>query len=87
MLFRRKGQGLPLNTIIISIIVIVVLVIVILIFTGQIGIFHRTAIDCQARGGYCTDSCPHSPGGFGRLDCPDAEEICCPILGQTDNDD
>lgn len=35
----KKGQGLPLNTIIIAIIVLVVLVVLIAIFTGRIAIF------------------------------------------------
>ena len=48
MLFNKKGQGLPLNTIIIAIIVIVVLVIIILIFTGQLGTFAQTANRDQA---------------------------------------
>ena len=37
----KKGQGLPLNTIIIAIIVLVVLVIIIAIFTGRIAIFEQ----------------------------------------------
>ena len=51
-----KGQGLPLNTIIVAIIVIVVLVVIILIFTGQIGgIQDATEGEraCQAIGGTC----------------------------------
>ncbi len=35
----KKGQGLPLNTIIIAIIVLVVLVVIIAIFTGRIALF------------------------------------------------
>lgn len=37
----KKGQGLPLNTIIIAIIVLVVLVVLIAIFTGRIAIFDQ----------------------------------------------
>jgi hypothetical protein len=54
---NKKGQGLPLNTIIIAIIVIVVLVVIILIFTGQIKIFQLGANGCLARGGFCVDQC------------------------------
>jgi len=49
----KKGQGLPLNTIIIAIIVIVVLVVIILIFSGQIVKFNTGANACNAAGGRC----------------------------------
>jgi hypothetical protein len=39
----RRGQGLPLNTIIIALIVIIVLVVIILITTGQLNIWQRGA--------------------------------------------
>ena len=51
-----KGQGLPLNTIIIAIIVIVVLVVIILIFATQAGDAQETfniGAGCRAQGGYC----------------------------------
>ena len=53
MRIKRKGQGLPLNTIIIAIIVIVVLVVIILIFTGNILNFKNATNDCMAHGGLC----------------------------------
>ena len=37
----KRGQGLPLNVIIVAIIVLVVLVVLIAIFTGRIAIFQR----------------------------------------------
>jgi hypothetical protein len=37
MVKNKKGQGLPLNTIIIAIIVLVVLVVLVAVFTGRIG--------------------------------------------------
>ncbi|MBI2139493.1 hypothetical protein HYU14_01105 [Candidatus Woesearchaeota archaeon] len=43
-----KGQGLPLNVIIIALIVLVVLVVVWLIFTGKIGMFS-TAVGSPDR--------------------------------------
>jgi hypothetical protein len=43
----RKGQGLPLNTIIIAIIVLVVLVVLVAIFVGQIGGFEED-LDTEA---------------------------------------
>ncbi|MFT4309946.1 MAG: hypothetical protein ACMXYL_05680 [Candidatus Woesearchaeota archaeon] len=63
MLFNRKGQGLPLNTIIIAIIVIVVLVVIILIFTGQIVIFgegtDQARNECQKAFGICVSGTDH----------------------------
>jgi len=44
---NRKGQGLPLTTIVIAIIVLVVLVLLVAIFTGQIS---RTDRDLQLQG-------------------------------------
>lgn len=45
---RKKGQGMPLNTIIIAIIVLVVLVVLVAIFTGRIAIFDKD-VTKQAR--------------------------------------
>jgi len=53
----KRGQGLPLNTIIIAAIVLIVLVIIILIFTGRIGGFNRDVQSCANNGGQCVDSC------------------------------
>ncbi len=38
---NKRGQGLPLNIIIVAIIVLVVLVVLVAIFTGRIAIFER----------------------------------------------
>jgi hypothetical protein len=45
---KKRGQGLPLNTIIVAIIVLVVLVVLIAIFTGRIGIFEKQ-VDEQSK--------------------------------------
>ena len=80
----NKGQGLPLNTIIVAIIVIVVLVVIILIFTGQLGGFQgglqsgegteRCADDENYRcvAGFQCDGTPNAD-----LICP-AGTVCCP---------
>ena len=54
---QKKGQGLSINTIIISIIALVVLVVLVAIFTGRLGAFSKglsetTTCDviCKARG-------------------------------------
>jgi hypothetical protein len=87
MLFNKKGQGLPLNTIIIAIIVIVVLVVIILIFTGQIKIFgegtDQARNECQRAFGICSDKdcddigLTDAPGG--QLGCPDTSSNCCVV--------
>jgi hypothetical protein len=78
---NKKGQGMPLNTIIIAIIVIVVLVVIILIFTGQINIFQRSANACLARGGFCSvDACPGAMIDAGHSYCAnlqDGRQYCC----------
>lgn len=57
----RRGQGLPLNTVIVAIIVIVVLVVVVLIFTSQSGSFNDTL-----KGYRCTSAsdCPGIGSSF-----------------------
>lgn len=77
----QRGQGLPLNTIIISIIVIVVLVVIILIFTGNLGTTATTLRSCAAQGGACVgeDTCTGTvvPGT-----CAAKEECCVNVGGQ-----
>lgn len=70
-----RGQGLPLNTIIIAIIVIVVLVVVILIFTGQSQSFvEATSQQCRLAGGECSASCS-AGSSLGTLGCDSG--VCC----------
>lgn len=59
----RKGQGLPITTIIIAALGILVLVVVGAIFGGQIGIFGRAAKECP---GTCVKGVipPDVPSGF-----------------------
>jgi len=52
----KRGQGLPLNTIIIAVIVLIVLVILIVIFTGKIGFFGKSLDECAAGQNRCVDS-------------------------------
>ncbi len=56
----RKGQGLPLNVVIIAVIVIVVAVVLITIFTGNIGKFRQAAESCATKGGSCEVNCESS---------------------------
>jgi len=81
MLNSKKGQGLPLNTIIIAIIVIVVMVVVILIFVAGVRPIPEAGNNCYIQGGTCVakDACTKLPGGMGQMNC-DAEEVCCPAI-------
>ncbi len=55
---NKKGQGLPLNTIIIAIIVIVVLVVLVMIFTGHLNLWSREITNCESQTGQvCRDQC------------------------------
>ncbi|MBS3098274.1 hypothetical protein J4209_05760 [Candidatus Woesearchaeota archaeon] len=51
--FKTKGQGLPLNAVIIAILVLVVLVVLIFIFTGQTGKFTKGLDSCPSNN--CVD--------------------------------
>ena|SRR3989338_3813458 len=46
---HRKGQGLPLNTIIIAIIVLVVLVVIVAIFTGSLADWQQKLKERQSK--------------------------------------
>jgi hypothetical protein len=49
----RKGQGMPLNVIIIAVICLLVLIVIIFIFTGKTGQFKKGVDSCVSRGGTC----------------------------------
>ena len=81
---NKKGQGLPLNTIIIAIIVIVVLVIIIIIFSGNILNFQNASNsgnECRQAGGTCiSDNTCSTLGGHtinGKSCGSDTTVICC----------
>jgi len=42
---KKKGQGLPLNVIIIAVIVLLVLIVIWVIFTGRIGTFSTKVVE------------------------------------------
>ena len=75
----QRGQGLPLNTIIISIIVVVVLVVIILIFTGNLGGTAQTLRSCAAQGGTCVGSAGECVGTVvDDATCPEGgPQVCC----------
>ena len=53
----RKGQGLPINVIIIAALLLVTLIVVLGIFTGKFGKFSRDVESCTIKGGICRDNC------------------------------
>ena len=60
----KRGQGLPLNTIVIAAIVLIVLVVLVMIFTGSMGGFVKgLKKDCAADlKGVCDDfKCTNNP--------------------------
>lgn len=79
----KRGQGLPLNTIIIALLVITVLVVVVVIFTGQTKNFTAGLRDCATSGGTCeagTDQCPagYSKAPLSSCDKKDGkDQTCC----------
>lgn len=77
----KKGQGLSINTIVVSAIAVVVLVVIILVFTGKIGVFNHTASDCVKNSGTCVKdevSCTSTGGRVMSYSCDDTKNpICC----------
>ena len=69
----KRGQGLPLNVIIIAIIVLVVLVVLITIFTTRTGKFGQALEECRNQGGMCTADCKGAV--IGGVDCGQAGVI------------
>jgi cell division protein FtsN len=77
---NKKAQGLSMETIVIAVIVLIVLAVLSIIFIGKMGIFGKSATDCQgkAKGAVCkaqTDGCPADYASVSGL-CP-KEQICC----------
>jgi len=66
----KKGQGLPMNTIVIAAIVLIVLVVIIMIFTGSMGSFTGKIGNCAERGCVCRAS----------TQCADETEV---LIGKT----
>lgn len=75
----KKGQGLPLNVIIIAVIALIVLVVIIAIFSGKLRGFGKGATDCATRQGECEDlaECPEGSIYIPQTNCEAEDEICC----------
>ena len=80
----KRGQGLPITTIIIAILALLVLVVIILIFTGKVRVFGGELVSCSGKGGFCAK--PDLKCAFGtqttlaETDCPAGQVCCLPVL-------
>ena len=83
---QKRGQGLPMNAIVIAAIVLVVMVVLILIYTGSMGNFTGELGKCETKGGECVPktSCDLAKGEkiISKTDCDDEEKygkdhVCC----------
>ncbi|MBN1157563.1 hypothetical protein JXA85_08140 [Candidatus Woesearchaeota archaeon] len=83
----KKGQGMPVNVIIIAAIALIILIVLVAIFSGKINIFSRGYSStseneqskvCTARGGYCgncgSDAFTPPPGNW--IDCSPTQNCC-----------
>ena len=73
---NKKGQGLPLNVIIIAAIVLIVLVVLWAIFTGRMGVFSKGLTDVT-KGGTCVDA-----GGKVKTEVEGCNAACIRVYGQ-----
>ena len=80
--WHKRGQGLPISTIILAILGIVVLIMLIFILLRKGGEFGRATTDCTALGGECIpgDNCRVFSTGLevGNAKC--ATGVCCRVL-------
>ena len=77
----KKGQGLPMNTIVIAAIVLIVMVVLILIFTGRMGGFTQDIQQCTAKGGECVGTEGCAQGNIIDGKCPGTQVCCVKIAG------
>ncbi len=75
----KKGQGLPLNTIVIAAIVLIVMVVLIYIFVGGMGQTTEKLQSCTEKGGTCMMNAECAGQNIGTLDCGTGEICCVPI--------
>ena len=78
----KRGQGLPMNTIVIAALVLVVMVVLILIFTGRMGGFTQDIQQCTAKGGECVGIGGCTQGNIIDGKCP-GTDVCCVKIAET----
>lgn len=82
LFMNKRGQGLPITTIIIAILAMVVLAVIVLIFYGKIRVFGGEMISCTGKGGFCASaSCASGyQTELKDTDCPTGQKCCLSIL-------
>ncbi|MFH1133565.1 MAG: hypothetical protein V1735_03680 [Nanoarchaeota archaeon] len=73
----KRGQGLPLNVVIIAALLLIVLIVLALVFTGRLDIFHKTILGCEINGGECKGSCGPFETEMPDVKCPLNKPHCC----------
>ncbi len=88
-MFRKKGQGLSMNVVIIAALAVLVLIVLALVMTGKFRVFGTTTRDCSTLGGECVEyddmikdpflKCPENMVYTRGTNCEDSEpkEYCC----------
>ncbi|MFH1409377.1 MAG: hypothetical protein ABIH34_05695 [Nanoarchaeota archaeon] len=83
-MLKKRGQGLPMNTIVVAALVLIVLVVLLLAFTGRIDLFKKSVNSCGIlAGGSCkTPVSQDKPCEEGWGAVPDvgecgADKVCC----------
>ena len=75
----KRGQGMPVNVIIIAAISLIVLFVLIIMFTGQSSKTVSTLESCQGIAGQCKKNSPGCLEGEGEkinVKCPSGEKCC-----------
>ena len=83
---KKRGQGLPVTTIIIAILALLVLVVILLIFTGKIRVFGGELVSCSGKGGFCyAGDCAFGyQTALQETDCAQNQKCCLPVLPLPD---
>ena len=74
---EKKGTEMGINVMIYAALALAVLVVLFMIFTSEAGVFSKSALTCEAKGGRCVakDDCQYQATNF---KCSTKEmPICC----------
>ncbi len=72
----KRGAELSINVMILIALGLAVLIVLVYSFTSQAGIFNKTVLTCESKGGQCVEKgkCQYEQSSF---NCPKKEEVCC----------
>jgi hypothetical protein len=83
---KKRGQGLPLNVIIIAIIVLIVVIVLIALFGSKITTFRQGTSSCEQQGGTCKPQCdPTKESYLPSFECTEQKVCCIGLIGETDD--